>query len=226
MDLGTVWEIVTLIPGDRPLYALSAVLLPLLEPEMTERKRLVEIRKMADDLLQGKLALRDVVERVLEKQQGTDRLLLVVDQWEELYTQRRDKRDAEQEKAQTATPVNIVQRFIDELLSATEVTPLTVVLTLRSDFYTEALNHRGLADRFHGAVVNLGPMTRKELERAVTEPAQKVGLSFDPGLVDRLLDDVGDEPGNLPLLEFALKQLWSARQGGQLLHEVYKRCRV
>ncbi|MCP5116893.1 MAG: hypothetical protein GY953_39205, partial [bacterium] len=62
----------------------------------------------------------------------------------------------------------------------------------------------------------------EELERAVTAPAEKVGLSFDPGLVDRLLDDVGEEPGNLPLLEYALKELWSAPRGSHLLYEVYK----
>ena len=48
-----------------------------------------------------------------------------------------------------------------------------------------------------------------------------MGLTFEPGLVERLLDDVGQEPGNLPLLEFALTNLWERRQGGQLLHQAY-----
>jgi hypothetical protein len=221
-DSGTVWEVVTLVPGDRPLYTLSAALLPMLEPELSERKRLVEIREMADDLARGRLALRDIVERVLEKQQGTDRLLLVVDQWEELYTRHRDNNDEDIGKERTGESTEVVCHFIDELLAATDATPLTVVLTLRSDFYGEALMHRGLADRFHGAVINLGPMTREELEWSVTKPAEKVGFSFDTGLVDRLLDDVGDELGNLPLLEFALTALWKARRGNRLLYAIYK----
>ena len=65
-------------------------------------------------------------------------------------------------------------------------------------------------------------MTRSELERAITAPAEKVGLRFEPGLVERILDDVGEEPGNLPLLEFVLKRLWEDRRGGQLLHEAYE----
>jgi len=209
-DGDQVWEIVTLFPGTRPLQALSRALLPLLEPEMSEIDRLVEINKQAGHLAAGELGLDQVINRVLEKQPGTDRLLLVVDQWEELYTQATDEEDRR----------NVV-RFIDALLDAAEAAPVTVVLTLRADFYGDALLHRGLADRLRQAVVNLGPMNREELKRAVTKPAEKVQLHFDAGLVDRLLDDVGDEPGNLPLMEFALKALWDARRGDQLLYDVY-----
>jgi formylglycine-generating enzyme required for sulfatase activity len=209
-DGDRVWEIVTLLPGSQPLHALAGALLPLLEPEMTETDRLVEINKQAGHLTAGNLHLHQVIERVLAKQPGTDRLLLVVDQWEELYTQSRGDPAGRQ-----------VMRFIDELLAATQAAPVTLVLTLRADFYGDALLHRGLADRLRNAVVNLGPMTRQELQQAIVEPAEKVGLTFDTGLVDRLLDDVGDEPGNLPLMEFALKALWEARRGDRLLFDVY-----
>ena len=77
-----VWEIVTLVPGDRPLHALAAALVPLLEPQMTETDRLAEINKQARYLAQGEIALRDIVKRALDKQPGTQRLLLVADQWE------------------------------------------------------------------------------------------------------------------------------------------------
>ncbi len=211
---GTVWEVVILVPGQHPLHALIGALLPLLEPDMTEMDRLVEVNKQAEHLRTDDLHLHQVIKRVVEKQQGTDRLLLVIDQWEELYTYAKDE-EAEKVSA----------RFVDELLTTTETAPLTVVLTLRADFYGEALAHRGLSDQLQAAQVNLGPMTREELERAVTAPAEKVGLSFDPGLVDRLLDDVGEEPGNLPLLEYALKELWSARRGSHLLYKAYKSMR-
>ena len=64
---GTVWEAVTLFPGDRPLHALAAALVPLLEPEMTETDRLAEIGKLAGHFREGTVALRDVVERILKK---------------------------------------------------------------------------------------------------------------------------------------------------------------
>lgn len=104
-DSGRVWDIVTLVPSDRPLHALAAALLPLLEPEMTETDRLVEVGKLAGYLAEGHVTLRDVVARALEKQPGTDRLLLVVDQWEELYTLGREEQ--------------VRRRFLDEVLEAT-----------------------------------------------------------------------------------------------------------
>jgi WD40 repeat protein len=204
---GPVWEVVTLMPGERPLHSLAAVLLPLLEPEMTEVDRLAEVNKLAGYLLEGRVALRDVVARVLARQQGTDRLLLVADQWEELYTLTRE------EEAR--------QRFVNEILEAVRTGPLSVVLTLRGDFFGHALSYRPLADRLQDSVITLGPMTREELALAVEKPAEEVHLTFEPGLVERLLDDVGQEPGNLPLLEFALADLWQNRQGGRLLHDVY-----
>jgi WD40 repeat protein len=203
-----LWEAVALLPGDRPLHALAAVLLPLLEPEMTEVERLAEVNKLAAHFRDGDVPLRDVVARVLAKQPRTDRLLLVADQWEELYTLTLE------EEAR--------RRFVDEILQATQSSPLSVVLTLRGDFFGQTLSYRPLADRLQDAVVTLGPMTREELAQAVEQPAKKVHLTFEPGLVERLLDDVGQEPGNLPLLEFALTNLWEHRRGGQLLHQVYE----
>ena len=66
-------------------------------------------------------------------------------------------------------------------------------------------------------------MTRSELAQAVTRPAEQVGLAFEPGLAERILDDVGDEPGHLPLLEFVLRYLWEERHHSQLLHEAYEK---
>src|SRR5262249_44031981 len=113
-------------------------------------------------------------------------------------------------------------RFIDLVLDACSVAPLTVVLTLRGDFYGRALEYRPLADRLDHGVVNLGPMTSDELARAIREPAAKVGLEFEDGLVERILDDVGSEPGNLPLLEFLLEGLWQRRAQGRLTHGDYE----
>jgi KaiC/GvpD/RAD55 family RecA-like ATPase len=115
-----VWEVATLVPGDRPLYALAATLAPLLEPDMNEVDRLIEITRLSRALQENDLKVRDVVERALAKQPGTDRLLLVADQWEELYTLTPDEAGR--------------RRFIDELLEASRTAPLSVVLTLRGRF--------------------------------------------------------------------------------------------
>ena len=207
-ETDTIWEVVSLFPSDRPLHALAGALVPLLEPKMIKIDRRVEVGKLANHLKLGDISLRDVVGDVLDEQPGTDRLLLIVDQWEELYTLCRDD--------------NVRKRFIDELLEATTVAPLSVMLTLRGDFFGKVLSYRALSDRLQDAQVNLAPMTRQELEEVVTKPAEKVGLGFEPGLVNSILDDVGEEPGNLPFLEFALTQLWEGRRAGQLHHEAYQ----
>jgi WD40 repeat protein len=205
-----VWEVATMVPGDRPLHALAAALLPALEPQLTETDRLIEVNKLARAFADAEVSLRDVVHSILNKQSGTDRLLLVVDQWEELYTLTHD--DVTR------------RRFVDDLLetSAKENTPLTLVLTLRGDYVGKAFAYRPLSDRLQDAQVNLGPMTRQELELAIKLPAEKVKLEFEAGLIERILDDVGDEPGNLPLLEFVLKRLWEERRGPILHHEAYR----
>jgi WD40 repeat protein len=205
--LGRTWEIATLVPTDRPLHALSAALMPFLEPELRETERLVEINRQAEFFAAQQLGLRDVVRRVLEKQLGTDRLLLVVDQWEELYT--------------LADP-NSSARFIAEILDTTLCEQVSVVLALRGDFFGHVLANRLLADRLQDAVVHLGPMNRKELEQAILAPAAKLYFEFAPGLVPRILDDVGDEPGNLPLLEFVLRRLWENRLGSSMRNQDYE----
>ena len=136
-------------------------------------------------------------------------MLIVVDQFEELYTLTSD------EEAR--------RRFLDELLAASSRagSKANVALTLRGDFVGRALAYRPLSDRLQDAQINLGPMTRKELECAIRKPAEKIQREFEPGLVRRILNDVGDEPGNLPLLEFVLKVLWDKRRGQVLLNETY-----
>jgi formylglycine-generating enzyme required for sulfatase activity/energy-coupling factor transporter ATP-binding protein EcfA2 len=204
-----VWEVATIVPTDRPVHALAAVLMPFLEPDMSEVTRLRETNQLADDLISRKTALRDIVDRVLAKQPGTDRLLLIADQWEELFTL--CKEDAAR------------RCFIDNILEATAATKLSAVLTLRGDFFGRAItDYRPLSDRVQGAQVNLGPMNREELRLAIEEPAKKVGLTFEAGLIDLILEQVGDEPGHLPLVEFVLRRLWEDRQGGQLHHAAYK----
>lgn len=205
----TTWEVATLFPGHEPLKALARAVSPLLEPEtMDETDRLVKINKLAEAFAKRDVSLHDVGLRIVEKQSGTNRLLLVIDQAEELYTVAKDDHNR--------------RRFIDELLDAGERGSWTTMLTLRGDFVGKALSYRPLSDRLQGAQVNVGPMTRAESEEAITSPARRVELSFADGLVTRILDDVGDEPGHLPLLEFVLKRLWDVRQGPELSHQAYE----
>ena len=123
------------------------------------------------------------------------RELVVVDQFEELYTlcDDRERRD----------------RFIDALLALTA----PVAIAVRADFYGQLSAHPELARAVAEDHVLLGAMSDAELERAVTEPARLAGLRLQIGLVDLILRDVASEPGALPLLSHALRVTWEHRDG-------------
>jgi WD40 repeat protein/energy-coupling factor transporter ATP-binding protein EcfA2 len=202
------WLIEAFRPGDRPFRNLAAKLVPLLETQMSETDQLVEINKLATALRQGDLTLRDVVTRILEKNSG-DRFLLVVDQFEELYTLCRDARER--------------LLFLDSLLEAVERTPnFTLVLTLRADFLGQALSYRPFGDALQYADLKLSPMNREELQAAVEQPAMMLGVTIESGLTERIIDAVSAEPGDLPLLEFAMNQLWAKQRDAQLTHAAYE----
>ena len=203
-----VCEVAILVPGESPFQSLSATLIPMMAPEMSAMDRLLEVNKLSQALLNQEVALYDLVARVLEKQPGTNRLLLVVDQWEEIYT--------------LCDNHWVRTRFINELMEATQSGSLCAVLTLRGNFFGQALEHRQLADRLQNQVVNLGPMTREELGQAIEQPAHQVGLELELGLSERLQGDVRNEPGSLPYLEFVLTQLWERRRANLLTHEAYE----
>jgi WD40 repeat protein/DNA-binding SARP family transcriptional activator len=208
------WLIADFRPGHQPFHALAAALLPSLEPGLAETDRLIETRKLAVALREGDLALFDVVGRVLEKSPATRRALLLIDQFEELYT--------------LCPQPDVRRRFLDTLLAAVEpsgerhASPLVLLLTLRADFMGQALAHRPFADALQEASLLMGPMTREELRAAILKPAEKQGAALEAGLVERLLDDVGEEPGNLPLLEFALTLLWERLDYGWMTHAAYE----
>ncbi|MCB9706934.1 MAG: CHAT domain-containing protein [Myxococcales bacterium] len=144
-------------------------------------------------------------------------LLLVIDQFEEVFTQTED-------------PAERIA-FVRRLWSDSQAdTGLHVVASLRVDFLGRCgdlvLDDTGLAldavayDEDHRvAVPRMGP---QQIRRVLERPAERVGLRFAPGLVDRILADVGTEPGALPLLQYALEKLWEARVGNVLSATVYE----
>ncbi len=184
------WDVCVFSPGEKPFQRLAESLIPLLEPTLTETDRLIEAAKLGEHLAVGDVGLDSVVGRILDRSEGTNHLLILADQFEEMFT---------------TVPGTDRVPFVDLLFGACDRAPATLVITLRADFFGNALSlSRELSDRIENSLITLGAMRRTELEQAVVVPAQRVGLSFETGLVQRILDDIGDEPGHLPLLEFAL----------------------
>jgi len=203
------WLIVTFRPSADPYEAIAAA---LSETVYSDASIAASARKTAELAV----ALRDsgigvVVEQVSRR---LDRpIFLFADQFEELFTHCRD--------------AQAVQNFLNGIASLAErhIGPgarIKFVLTLRGDFYSRVVGHRRLSDALQDHVVHLPPMTRGELRHAIIEPAHVKGLRLEDGLVERILDDVGNEPGNLPLLEFALTLLWERQEAGVLTQTSYE----
>ncbi|HMB02300.1 MAG TPA: TIR domain-containing protein, partial [Isosphaeraceae bacterium] len=202
------WDVVTFRPGKSPFLNLAIALEAARNPEASDAARETDAAALVKAWLSGDLPLELSLGRAREALR-VDRLLVVVDQFEELIT---------------LTPKEDRRSFLSRLLAATRAgSGSMVLLTLRADYYGRAIGlDRGLCDGIQRGLINVGAMTPDERRAAIEGPARRVGLEFDSDLVDRLLDDVGDEPGNLPLLEFALTVLWERREGRRLINTAYK----
>ncbi|HSH01488.1 MAG TPA: protein kinase [Anaerolineae bacterium] len=206
------WLVVHSRPGSQPFYNLAVALITQLEPDLKETDQLIEAKKLATALRANDIHLQDVCQRIIDKHEAKH-LLLVSDQFEELFTLCQDVDE------QRAYPLMLFETI--NRAEQAEHSPFCLAITLRADFMNLALTQRPFADALQDNDVKLGPMTREELGRAITNPAKLHGVTFESGLVDRILDDVGREPGNLPLLEFALTLLWDNRAGRRLTHSAY-----
>jgi len=205
------WVIVDFRPGDTPFHYLAAALIQYLHPEahVTEQQR-IHIPELSRQLQEaGELnLLAKKIEEIVSAHPLAANLLLIIDQFEEVFTQCSDTKER--------------QLFIDSVLAALASPKLTILLTMRADFLNQATAYRPLADALQDSLQLLGPMNRKELTRAIEMPAQLIGISFEPGLVTRILNDLGDEPGLLPMMEFALTLLWEKVEAFQLSHLAYE----
>jgi WD40 repeat protein len=139
------------------------------------------------------------------------RLVVLVDQFEELFTTCAD------ETKRQALIANL-------LYAATAAGGRTMVLlTLRADFYGRCAAYRELASALERRQKLVGPMSAEELRSAIEEPARLTGCEIEPGLVELLLAEVKGRPGYLPLLQHVLFQLWQQRRGRSLTVEAYRR---
>ena len=215
------WLIAQCRPGQEPIYNLAKVLIETVEPEESRIAKLKKARELTKAFTsqEDPLPLTDYLNDILVDKET--RLLLFIDQFEELYT-------LQSEQASQ-------HRFLDILLQAlpenkgdthSSFNPYPnrfhLVLTLRADFLNQALGYRPFADALQSNDLKLGPMNRTELERVIVEPAATVGMVFETGLAARILNDVMGQPGNLPLLQFALTLLGDKQQGGLLTHAAYE----
>jgi WD40 repeat protein len=142
-------------------------------------------------------------------------VLLVIDQFEEVFTLCR-------QKSEQSNFLKMLARVADRNPSNL-VTDLVVVATMRSDFMGEC-NDPSLSKIINEHLVWLSAMTEDEFKEAIAKPAQLQGYEFGEGLLEAILADIEAEPNCLPLLEFALQELWTHRdrQSRKLTFEIYR----
>ena len=196
------WPVYVITPTAHPLDTLAAGL-------QGEVRRGTTLRKFVDELVLRPQALNSAFKRIAEET-GAAHALLVVDQFEELFTLCRS--EAEQ------------AAFVENLLTAA-LQPdgvAIVIIVLRADFYAHCARFDLLRQALSKHQEYIGPMTTIELRRAIEEPAQRGHWELEQGLVELLLHDVGadpghaPEPGALPLLSHALLATWQRRRGHRL----------
>ena len=162
------------------------------------------------DLESDERALDLAVRQLLVGTSPAARLLLIVDQLEEVFTICEDPTER--------------QQFLDALLYAVGApgARTSAVVVFRADFYGYVAGVPTLAAVLENNHTLIGPMRESELRAAVERPALHVGLRLEPALVDAVVTDVIDQPGALPLLSHSLLETWNGRTGRTLTLHAYR----
>ena len=194
------WLIAAMSPGSHPLEELEGALLRVaVNPPAT----------LIEQLDGDERGLCRAVKRVLPA--DTSELVLIVDQLEELFTLVADER-------QRSWFLTLLERAVIDPSSR-----LRVVVTLRADFYDRPLRYRSFAELLRDRVVPVMPLAPDEIERAIAAPALAVGVSLEAGLLTTISADVIHAPGALPLLQYALSELFEQRDGTTMTAAAYHR---
>ena len=194
------WFIVETLPGAHPLEELEAALLRIAvnPPE-----------SLLSQIREDKRGLLRAIHRSLPTDNQTE-LVLVLDQFEEVFTLVED----ESERA-------LLLDAIAEAVLA-ERSRVRVIITLRADFIDKPLRYMDFAELMQHRSEFVLPLTPDEMERAIAGPADRVGLKLEGGLVESITSDVIDQPGGLPLLQYALTELFERRTDHALTKAAYQ----
>jgi WD40 repeat protein len=201
-DTGTGWRIAEMRPSDQPLARLADALLQRsgLGPEHgSDASEVAIVRAM---LRRGPLGILEILgETPLPKNSN---LLLLVDQFEEIFRFRKQGSADEADAFVALLLATVAQREA----------PVYIVITMRSDFLGDCALFAGLPEAINDGQYLTPRLTREQIRAAITGPARVFGSEVEPALVTRLLNEIGPEPDQLPLLQHVLMRMWTRVQGG------------
>lgn len=198
----TQWLIIVVRPNTNLIAEIIDEYLPFLEPQLLKSERLAEKDSQLKNFkAEMGYSLKEYLKLSLKETKGKNKLLLIIDQFEEIFA------------SESAFNSHIKQ--LHELING-ESEDLKLLISLRADFMGKAIEY-GLDD----AIFTLGPMIEGELKASIEEPARQVNLEIEEGLTHQIIRDVGNEPGNLPLMQFTMDELFRKRRNNTLMLSSY-----
>jgi WD40 repeat protein len=197
LQAGSKWKIISSKPGNQPIDNLAEAIVKSDYAECSSEEKQIKKSIFSTILRRSSLGITEVL-----KNNSTDNILIIIDQFEELFRYRLGDKDPETQKEPGP--------FIKLLVEAVHQTQLSiyVVIAMRSDFIGECSQYQELAWLVNNSSYLIPQMTRDDFSRAITGPITVSGAAIEPSLVQRLLNDVGSKPDQLPLLQHALMRTW------------------
>lgn len=201
------WQIRIMTPTEQPFKSLANA---FVNPESSAVDCAEQLRRSETFLQEGGSGLTQLIRASLISQNRSTRMVLIIDQFEEIFTLCQGI-NAERDR----------HRFFHALLTALRdlSEQFSLVIVLRADFFSKCSFYKGLTEQIERQLVMVTPLTYDQIKASILKPAEKVGLMCDPNLVYNILLEIVGAPGELPLLQYTLMELWQHRQrspeGGQ-----------
>lgn len=194
------WFVIDMLPGTHPLDELEIGLMRIAADQA---------QNLHEPLTRDQRGLLRAAQLILPNDDSE--LVVMVDQFEEVFTLVENE--------------NFRQQFLDLLYTAV-IAPrsrVRVVITLRADFYDKPLHYPDFAEMLRCRMETILPLSADELYRAIHKPAEQIGVTFEEGLVSAIVSEIHYQSGALPLLQYALTELFDNRDGRRLTTQAYER---
>lgn len=192
------WFFVEMLPDNAPIEQLLVALMQVAADDLFE---------IHDMLQQHEDGILKAAEHILPDD-GSE-LVIVVDQYEELFTLVEDE-------ATRTHFMALLRRAVTDPMSR-----VRILITLRADYYDRPLQYTEFGELLRTRMETVLPLSASGLERAIIGPAERVGVSFETGLVAQIVSEMNQQIGALPLLQYALTELFERRAGWVMTSEAY-----
>jgi WD40 repeat protein/energy-coupling factor transporter ATP-binding protein EcfA2 len=201
-DTGPNWDVVVMRPGNAPIDNLAHSILEKDNSYKQAGEEEQKIKRTITNTLLRSSSLGLVEAIIQTKRSSNNNYLILVDQFEELF-RFKDSRENENSLNETLAFVNLLM----EAVNYVEV-PIYVAITMRSDFIGECAQFPDLTKKINDSHYLIPQLTREQKRRAITGPVQVGGGEIAQRLTQQLLNDLGDNPDQLPILQHALMRTW------------------